>query len=181
MTDSQRVHERTRRWIERVVVGLGLCPFARDPLDGGRVRFVVSKARDERALTRDLEAELHRIVDTDRAELETTLLIHPHALTEFPEFNDFLDVADAVLDDLDLAGVIQIASFHPRYQFGDAAPEAIENATNRSPYPMLHLLRCSSVEHAIAAFGDTAKIYEANIATLRRLGRGGLRALDPDA
>jgi hypothetical protein len=180
VTDSQLVVARTRRWIERIVIGLGLCPFARSPFDAGRIRFVVSAALDDHALARDLESESRRLVSTDRAELETTLLIHPLALTEFLEFNDFLDVADALLDDLDLADEIQIASFHPRYQFGDAPPDAIENATNRSPYPMLHLLRRSSVERAIAAFGDTSKIFTANVATLRSLGADNLRALNSD-
>jgi uncharacterized protein len=179
LTDATVV-ARTQRWLERVVIGLGLCPFARIPFDAGRIGFVVSDARDETALVRDLATELHRLVDTDRSELETTLLIHPRCLTDFSAYNEFLDVAEGVVDDLDLAGEIQIASFHPHYQFGDAAPDAIENATNRSPHPMLHLLRCSSVERAVALFGDTSKIYEANIATLRSLGANNLRALMSD-
>jgi hypothetical protein len=175
--DDSVVVAHTRRWIERVVIGLGLCPFAREPFDGGRVRLVVTAARDETALLRDLETEVRRLIDADRAKLETTVLIHPHTLGEFVAYNDFLDVADSLLDELDVAGVVQIASFHPHYQFGDASPGAIENATNRSPYPMLHLLRRSSVERAIAAFGDTSKIYMANIATLRSLGVDALREL----
>ena len=167
----------TRRWVERVVIGLGLCPFARAPFDAGRIGFVVSAATDAAALLRDLATELHRLVDTDRSDLETTLLIHPHVLTDFLAYNDFLDAAEGLVADLDLAGEIQIASFHPHYQFGDAEPGAIENATNRSPYPMLHLLRSSSVERAVAGFGDTSKIYEANIATLRSLGADNLHAL----
>ena len=180
MTDAEAIVARTRRWIERAVIGLDLCPFASRPYDAGAVGIVVSPARDAEALVRDLEAELRRLAASDPAELETTLLIHPHALTEFLEYNDFLDVADALLDALDLADDIQIASFHPDYRFADAAPDAIDNYTNRSPYPMLHLLRCSSVERAIAAFGDTSKIYSANIATLHRLGFAGWRALDVD-
>jgi uncharacterized protein len=178
--DSATVVARTRHWIERVVIGLGLCPFASAPLELGRIGFVVSPAQDDAALARELEAELRRLAGSDPTELETTLLIHPRALTDFLAYNDFLDVAEALLDALDLADIIQIASFHPHYQFGDAAPEAVENATNRSPYPMLHLLRCSSVERSIAAYGDTAAIYAANIATLRRLGGEGLRALIGD-
>ena len=175
--DDSVVVALTRRWIERVVIGLGLCPFAREPFEGGRVRFVVSGARDDAALVRDLEAEARRLIEADRTDLETTVLIHPHTLTEFLAYNDFLDVADSVLEKLDVAGIVQIASFHPHYQFADTEPGAIENATNRSPYPMLHLLRRSSVERAIAAFGDTSKIYMANIATLRSLGENALREL----
>ena len=180
MSDAAAVVAHTRRWIERAVIGLDLCPFASRPYEAGTIGFVVSSARDADELVRDLETEVRRLAASQPTELETTLLIHPHALEDFLEYNDFLDVADALLEALDLAGDIQIASFHPAYRFADAAPDAIENHTNRSPYPMLHLLRCESVDRAIAAFGDTAKIYEANIATLRRLGGAGWRALDVD-
>jgi len=180
VTDAEAIVARTRRWIERAVIGLELCPFARRPYEAGSIRFVVSTARDADALLRELDAELLRLAASDSAELETTLLIHPHVLTDFLEYNDFLDVADALLVALDLTTEFQIASFHPQYRFADADPDAIENYTNRSPYPMLHLLRCSSVERAIATFGDTSKIYSANIATLHRLGFAGWRALDVD-
>ena len=180
MNEPEAVVARTRRWIERAVIGLDLCPFARRPYDAGTLEFVVSAARDADALQRDLEAELRRLAASAPGEVETTLLIHPHALTDFLEYNDFLDVADALLDALDLATDIQIASFHPDYRFADTAPDAIENYTNRSPYPMLHLLRSSSVERAVAAFGDTSKIYATNIATLRRLGLAGWCALKID-
>ena len=179
MTDAAVV-ARTRRWIERAVIGLDLCPFARLPHDAGSIGYVVSGARTDDELVRDLEREALRLVASDPNELETTLLIHPHALADFLEYNDFLDVAEALLEALDLADEIQIASFHPHYRFADTAADAIENFTNRSPFPMLHLLRCSSVERAIAAFGDTERIYTANIATLRRIGRLGWNTLDVD-
>ncbi|MFP5286315.1 MAG: DUF1415 domain-containing protein, partial [Thermoanaerobaculia bacterium] len=111
----------------------------------------------------------------DPEEIETTLLIHPRVLANFLDYNDFLDVADAAVSELGLTGEIQIASFHPRYQFAGTPPDAIENSTNRSPYPMLHLLREASVEHAVETFPDTSRIYEKNIETLRRLGPEGLR------
>ena len=179
MTDAEVV-ARTQRWIERAVIGLDLCPFARRPFDAGAIAYVVSEARSDDELVRDLERELLRLVASDPNEIETTLLIHPRALSDFLDYNDFLDVADALLEALDLTDEIQIASFHPQYRFADTPADAIENFTNRSPFPMLHLLRCSSVERAIDAFGDTERIYAANIATLRRLGRSGWNSLDVD-
>jgi len=179
VTDAAVV-ARTQRWIERAVIGLDLCPFARRPFEAGAIAYVVSAAHTDDELVRDLERESLRLAASDPNELETTLLIHPHVLADFLDYNDFLDVADALLEALDLADVVQIASFHPQYRFADTTADAIENCTNRSPFPMLHLLRCASVERAIAAFGDTDRIYTANIATLRRIGRSGWNTLDVD-
>jgi uncharacterized protein len=167
----------TRRWIERAVIGLNLCPFARTVFESGGIRYVVSSARDSDELVADLDVELRRLQDTEAAECETVLLIHPHVLHDFLDYNDFLDVADAALDALDLGDVIQIASFHPSYQFADTSPDDVENCTNRSPFPMLHLLRQASVDRAVASVPDTASIYESNIATLRRLGLEGWQKL----
>jgi len=167
----------TQRWIERAVIGLNLCPFARAPLTSSRVRLRVSQARDIETLAADLHEEAQRLIDTDATAIETTLLIHPHVLGDFLDYNDFLDIADAVLEELDLEGELQIASFHPHYQFADAAPDAVENCTNRSPYPILHLLREASIEQAVASIGDPNAIYQRNIETLRRLGSGGWQAL----
>lgn len=163
----------TRRWIERAVIGLRLCPFAAEPFHEARIRYCVSHARTEDELVADLDVELRRLHAADPVDCETTLLIHPDVLGDFFEFNDFLDLVDATLDALDLTDDIQVASFHPRYQFAETAPDDVENCTNRSPYPTLHLLRQSSIERAVAAFGDTTKIYEGNIATLRGLGADG--------
>jgi hypothetical protein len=174
---DEEIVDATRRWIERAVIGLNLCPFAGKVFGERRIRYCVSAARNEDELLVDLDAELRRLHAADPAVCETTLLIHPSALEDFLDYNDFLDVCDATLDALDLIDEIQIASFHPRYQFADAEPDAVENCTNRSPYPMLHLLRQESIERAVAAFPDTANIYEANIATLRRLGPEGWRRL----
>lgn len=167
----------TRRWIERAVIGLNLCPFARTAFETDGIRYAVSSADDVDALVADLDVELRRLHDADAAECETTLLIHPHVLQDFLDYNDFLDVADATLDALDLGDAIQIASFHPAYQFAETSPDDVENCTNRSPYPMLHLLRQVSVDRAVAAYPDTASIYQSNIATLRRLGAEGWRKL----
>lgn len=167
----------TRRWIERAVIGLGLCPFARAPYAQQRVRYRVSAARDAQALAADLREEAQRLIAADPQEIETTLLIHPHVLGDFLDYNDFLDVAEATLDELEIDADLQIASFHPHYQFGDAEADAIENCTNRSPYPILHLLRADGVAAAIESVRDPEAIYRRNIDTLRRLGTDGWNAL----
>jgi len=175
--DERSVIAATRRWIERAVIGLNLCPFARTAFETDGIRYAVSAARDVDSLVADLDVELRRLHDAETTECETTLLIHPHVLQDFLDYNDFLDVADATLDALDLGDAIQIASFHPSYQFAETSPDDVENYTNRSPFPMLHLLRQASVDRAVAAFPDTAAIYRSNVATLRRLGAEGWRKL----
>ena len=168
---------QTRAWVQQAVVGLNLCPFAKAPLMKGQVRFVVCQSDDPRALLAVLCEQMNELAAADPAVVETTLLIHPHALLDFDAFNDFLGAADAALEDAGLEGVLQIASFHPDYVFADAAPDAIANATNRSPHPTLHLLREASVERALEAFPDAEAIYENNIATLEALGAAGWAAL----
>ncbi|MES2993090.1 MAG: DUF1415 domain-containing protein [Pseudomonadota bacterium] len=170
---ADRVIAETRAWVQRAVVGLNLCPFAKAPLVKGQIRFVVCESDDPRVLLDALVAQMRELAAADPDLVETTLLIHPNALLDFAEFNDILDAADAALDDLGLDGVLQVASFHPDYQFADAPPDDIGNATNRSPYPTLHLLREASVERAVAAFPEADAIYEVNIATLEALGADG--------
>ncbi|HEY8607408.1 MAG TPA: DUF1415 domain-containing protein [Noviherbaspirillum sp.] len=167
----------TRHWLEAAVIGLNLCPFAKAVHVRQQVRFVVSDARDAAELRRDLAAELRRLRDTPAQEVDTTLLIHPWVLQDFLEYNDFLDEADAVVEEHDLAGIIQVASFHPDYQFADAGPDDITNYTNRSPYPILHLLREDSIDRAVEAFPDAEEIYGRNMATMARLGLKGWHAL----
>lgn len=167
--------ETTRHWLENVVIGLNLCPFAGLPWRQGRVRFRLSEARTQPALAEDLAAELLFLHDADAAECETTLLIHPWVLDDFLDYNDFLDLADRLLEDLKLDGILQIASFHPDYQFADSAADDPANCTNRSPYPMLHLLREASIEAATAKLPNPDLIYERNIETLRQLGMEGWR------
>ena len=164
----------TRGWIEGAVIGLNLCPFAKSVYLGNRVRLVVSDVRTADALLGDLERELRALARAAPEDVETTVLIHPHVLTSFLDYNDFLDVADAAIDRLDLTGVLQIASFHPGYQFAGTAPDDVSNYTNRSPYPMLHLLREESVERAVDAYPGAERIPERNIETMRRLGLRGL-------
>lgn len=175
MTDAQRdeVIDATRNWLEKAVIGLNLCPFAKAVHAKRQIRYAVSAAQTEDELLDDLVRELKYLAAANPDDIETTLLIHPFALADFLDFNDFLDVADAALDELDLTGEMQIASFHPRYQFAGTQPDDIENYTNRSPYPILHLLREESIERGMAAFPDAAQIFEKNIDTLTRLGHEG--------
>jgi hypothetical protein len=164
-------------WVEKAVIGLNLCPFARPVHLAKRIRYVVTDAESPEALVEALMRELAVLAHADLAEVETTLLIHPRVLGEFLDYNDFLDVADAAVEQLGLTGEVQVASFHPRYQFAGTEPDDIDNFTNRSPYPTLHLLREASVERAVAAYPDTDRIFENNIETLRRLGRSGWDSL----
>jgi uncharacterized protein len=179
MTDEE-VIDATRRWVDRAVIGLNLCPFAGAAQASNGIHYEVSDAASADDLVADLERELLALVAVDAADRETTLLIHPRMLKDFLEYNDFLDVADALLEALDLEGVIQIASFHPDYQFAESEPDAIENFTNRSPYPTLHLLREASIERAVDSIEDTSAIFEKNVQTLRRIGRAGWEQLFHD-
>jgi hypothetical protein len=179
VASRDEVLEETRDWIEQVVVGLGLCPFAESPLRADRVRIVVSDARDAEALARDLAREIAHLDREPAERVETTVLVHPHALAHFEDFNRFLDVGDLLLERLGCVGEIQIASFHPDYCFAGASSEDVANATNRSPYPMLHLLREASVARAVAAHPDPGGIPARNAERLRALGWKGLRALRP--
>ena len=171
MTD--RALAETRAWVELAVIGLNLCPFARAPQTKGQLRYALSEAGDPEALLQDLVAELKLLAATPAGETETTLLVHPHVLGDFADYNDFLDVAEAAVAELGLEGMIQVASFHPRYRFAGSEEDDVSNATNRSPWPTLHLLREESVERAVAVFPDAEAIYEANMETLRRLGAAG--------
>ncbi len=178
---EQDAIDATRHWLEKAVIGLNLCPFAKSVHVKGQIRYVVSTARTAEALHADLTDELMRLRDADPAEIDTTLLIHPYALEDFLDFNDFLDIADATLAELDLEGEIQVASFHPRYQFAGTAPDDLGNFTNRSPYPTLHLLREASIDRAVEAFPDAADIFERNIETMERLGHEGWNLLHAGA
>jgi uncharacterized protein len=163
----------TRRWLERAVIGLNLCPFAKAVHLKQQIRWVVSTATDSAALHGDLVKELEWLHDTPAEQTDTTVLIHPFVLNDFSDYNDFLDLADAAIAQLGLEGELQIASFHPGYRFAGSGPDDIENYSNRAPFPTLHLLRESSIERAVAALPDAADIYERNIDTLRRLGHAG--------
>jgi hypothetical protein len=167
--DREQVIEATRRWIASVVIGLDLCQFARRVFEGGKIRYAVSDTEDAGGLLEDLTSEVNAL--TSSPAVETTLLIHPLVLAAFLDYNDFLGTADRLIDNLGQRGVIQLASFHPDYRFAGTAPGAAENYTNRSPYPMLHLLREDSISAVAAAPGDLREIPRRNVETLRRLGR----------
>lgn len=174
-TPLPAVLQRTKLWLEEWVLGQGLCPFARHPWEQGRVRFELSSAHDAEALLVDLVAALQGLEDAPQ--VETLLLVHPQALLNFADYNDFLDLADALLQARGWEGVFQVASFHPDYQFADVAADAVENYTNRSPYPLLHLLREASVSAAIDHHPDVDAIPERNIAHLQGLGAAEVRRL----
>jgi uncharacterized protein len=172
-----RALAETRAWVDHAVIGLNLCPYAKGPQVKGQVRYALSTATDAEGLLADLVIELQRLAACPIDEIETTLLVHPQVLGDFEDYNDFLDVADAAVEELALEGVLQVASFHPDYRFEGTAADDIANATNRSPYPTLHLLREESIDRAVAAFPEAESIYEANMATMDRLGTGGWAAL----
>ena len=169
--------EETRRWLERAVIGLNLCPFAKAVHKKGQVRYVVSEATQPLQLHADLVRELEFLRDTDPEAVDTTLLIHPRVLGDFLDYNEFLEVADETVSDLHLDGEIQVASFHPEFQFEGTSPDDVTNYTNRSPWPTLHLLREASIDRAVAAFPDASQIFEANMETLDRLGVEGWHQL----
>jgi hypothetical protein len=167
----------TKIWLERAVIGLNLCPFAKVVHTKNQIRYTVSEATGVESLLEDLVRELAELAQTPADEIDTTLLIHPHTLNDFFDYNDFLDLADACVEQLGLSGEIQIASFHPQYQFADTAADDITNYTNRSPYPMLHLLREASVARAVNAFPDASAIFEKNMRAMESLGIDGWRKL----
>lgn len=168
---------QTRAWLERAVIGLNLCPFAKAVHLKAQIRWVFCTATSAKSLATVLTRELLHLADVDPQTTDTSLLVHPYALQDFADYNDFLDVADELLESLGLDGVLQIASFHPQYQFEGSAAHDMANFTNRSPYPMLHLLREDSVERAVAAFPDPEAIFERNINSLQNLGPEGWRKL----
>jgi len=175
--DDEAVIAAMREWIEKAVIGLNLCPFAKAVYVKDQVRYVVSSARHLDGLLEDLDRELDFLAAADPDEIDTTLLIHPTLLPDFLDFNDFMQLAEAAVDEHGLDGVIQIASFHPHFQFEGTAPDDLGNYTNRAPFPTLHLLREASIERAVAAFPEAETIYQHNIETLQKLGLEGWQAL----
>jgi hypothetical protein len=172
------VEHDMRAWLERAVIGLNLCPFAKAVSVRGQIHYAVSHAQTPAALAEDLAHELQTLVTLDPDVRDTTLLMAPNCLDEFLDFNDFLSHAERILVDMELEGAIQIASFHPNFQFANIAADDISNYTNRAPYPTLHLLRETSVDRAVAAFPQAESIFERNIQTLEKLGHAGWLDLD---
>ena len=179
-TDAIVVQDMVR-WLERAVIGLNLCPFAKGVHTKGQIHYAVSAATDGRELLQDLQRELEALAEASPEKRDTTLLIAPRCMEDFLDFNDFLELADEMLDVLDLGGILQIASFHPQFQFDGTAVDDITNATNRAPYPTLHLIREESLDAAVEAFPEAEMIYERNMEVLRELGAVGWQALDVGA
>lgn len=167
----------TKAWLETAVIGLNLCPFANAVFRKNQIRYVVCNATQQQSLETSLSSELGFLQATDPQSIDTTLLIHPHILQDFFDYNGFLNIANRLIKRSGLHGILQIASFHPQYEFAHCAPDAPENYTNRSPYPMLHLLREESIKRAVASFADTDNIYRRNIDTLQHLGIDGWNRL----
>lgn len=177
--DHEQAIVATRDWLEKAVIGLNLCPFAKAVHVKQQIRYVVADATTPEELLELLMDELQLLADTPADEIDTTLIIHPGVLSDFEDYNEFLDVADAALEDMQLDGELQVASFHPDYQFADTDKNDIGNYTNRTPYPTLHLLREESVERAVEAFPEAELIFEKNIETMEKLGHEGWDKLFP--
>ncbi|MBV2217018.1 MAG: DUF1415 domain-containing protein [Diaphorobacter sp.] len=166
------------RWLERAVIGLNLCPFAKSVHVKDQIHYVVSHATDARELLQDLAAELEALAEASPEKRDTTLLIAPLAMPDFLDFNDFLELADELVESMDLAGILQVASFHPHFQFEGTLADDVSNCTNRAPYPTLHLLREESIDRAVEVFPEAQEIFERNIELLERLGAAGWADLD---
>ena len=179
-TETKNFIAATQLWLEKAVIGLNLCPFAKAVHVKKQIRYVVSAATTPEALLEDLMNELRTLQGADPEKIDTTLLIHPYVLTDFLDFNDFLDAVDLAVAEPEFNDEFQVASLHPQYQFAGTAPDDIENYTNRSPYPMLHLLREDSVDRAVAAFPDVDQIVDNNVETMKRLGHEGWKRLGLD-
>ena len=176
---DEQIIADVEQWLDEVVIGLDLCPFATHPRRERRVRIAVSHATDEEALLNDLQAELERLSDTPVAELETTLLAIPNMLEDFADYNDFLDAVDLWVEQFGWEGDLQVASFHPQYQFADTEADDPGNLTNRSPWPLLHIIREESLEKAIEHYPDVDAIPERNIARMKALGPEERKRLFP--
>ena len=179
--DDAQIIDDTRRWLQRAVIGLNLCPFAKSVDVKGLVHYAVTRSVGFKDLLADLKLELNALAALADTERDTTLFVAPDGLQDFLEFNDFLTQANRLLAKMDFEGVFQIASLHPQYQFADAPADAITNFTNRSPYPTLHLLREASIDRAVKAFPHAEAIFETNMRTMERIGHAGWAALGVDA
>lgn len=174
---NEEVIAATQLWLERAVIGINLCPFAKEVHIKKQIRYVVSSAAHPEDLLEELMREMEVLAETPSEKIDTTLLIHPYVLTDFLDYNDFLEVVDEALEDVELDGILQVASMHPQYQFADTQPDDIENYTSRAPYPTLQLLREASIVKVVAAYPEAEQIFDNNIATLRSLGHDGWDAL----
>jgi hypothetical protein len=178
-SNASNIIKETQDWVIKAVIGLNLCPFAKAVHVKGQIKYVVSEATTLEQLLKDLAQELEFLAEVSREKTDTTLLIHPEILNDFLDYNDFLELADQLLEDLDLDGELQIASFHPQYQFAGTEIDDVTNFTNRSPYPTLHLIREESIDEAVKAFPEAEAIFETNMQTMEKLGTDGWLKLFP--
>ncbi|KAM9985674.1 hypothetical protein ACTFIZ_012373 [Dictyostelium cf. discoideum] len=177
MTTHSSITHHTKQWLEKAVIGLNLCPFAKEVYNKQQIKYHICSAKNERLILQALQQEFNFLVNTPATTIDTTLFILEHALIDFYDFNDFLALADQLLEQLNIVGVLQIASFHPHYHFANTQPDDIENYTNRAPYPILHILREQSIDQVVVAIADAATIFEKNIATMQALGVNGWKDL----
>jgi hypothetical protein len=178
-SNTSNIIQETQDWLIKAVIGLNLCPFAKAVHVKEQIKYVVSEATTVEQLLESLAQELEFLAEVSREKTDTTLLIHPNVLNDFLDYNDFLELADQLLEDLDLDGELQIASFHPQYQFAGTEIDDVTNFTNRSPYPTLHLLREDSIDEAVKAFPEAEAIFETNMQTMEKLGTDGWLKLFP--
>ena len=162
--------KQTKQWVEQIVVGLNLCPFAKVPFNKNLIRYVLFEGTDMESLIHLVISELETLTKTSSTEIETTLLVTPNVLQEFEEYLDLFHLLNDVLEKLNLEGILQIASFHPNYLFEGSNLYDVENFTNRSPYPMFHLIRENSIEKAVESYKNPEEIPEKNMETMRYLG-----------
>ncbi len=181
MLDQDTVIAETRRWLEQAVIGLNLCPFAKAVHVKAQIAWRVSLATEPAELAQELQRALRELAASDPEQVDTLLLIHPQVLTDFEQYNEFLDVVDAIVAAENLEGVLQVASFHPDYQFAGTRRDERGNYTNRSPYPMLHLLREDSVSRAVDSLPDPDEVYRRNVRLLQKLSDQEFRAIWPFA
>ena len=177
--NASNIIQETQDWLIKSVIGLNLCPFAKAVHVKEQIKYVVSEATTVEQLLEDLAQELEFLAEVSREKTDTTLLIHPDVLNDFLDYNDFLELADQLLEDLDLDGELQIASFHPQYQFAGTDIDDVTNFTNRSPYPTLHLIREDSIDEAVKAFPEAEAIFETNMQTMEKLGTDGWEKIFP--
>ncbi|THF63219.1 DUF1415 domain-containing protein [Pseudothauera rhizosphaerae] len=179
MDDKAEIEQQTRRWLEDVVIGLNLCPFAHQPHQHGRIRITVTEAADEESLLEALQEEMSLLDAAEETEIETTLLVTPYMLDDFEQYNQFFDLVDVWLQEFGWEGDYQVASFHPDYRFADTDPDDPGNLTNRSPWPVFHLIRESSIDRALASHPDVDGIPARNIERVKALGADERRRLFP--
>jgi len=172
---EQKIIFETKQWIEKIIIAHNFCPFAKKPFIQDTIRYKVCNATSSEIVVDDLVDELLYLHEASPTEVETSLLIVPYTLTEFEDYNQFLDVVDSALEELDLIDIIQVASFHPEYCFADLDPDDVRNYTNRSIYPMFHLIRENSVEHARATHPDVEAIPDKNMDLLLEIGLDVIR------